>query len=232
LWKRYEITRFCFQELKKLIAESKHEIDVLGVLSEPEYIDMCVEFGFAWVFAQNDPLGAKINTGIKKALESKPDYIMIMNSDSVVKTELIDKWYDDCFEKREEFFGVDTVTYIDSKTNQAREVFYEFTILGVAKMMRADIVERCFKRGGELYRSHLNKGLDHTMMDNLMRVESINDPGKRVNPRMIKYKGQLVFDVKSDVNIWPWEFFEKKGVKVEPEICYKAESDAENLIGK
>jgi hypothetical protein len=78
----------------------------------------------------------------------------------------------------------------------------------------------------------LNKGLDHTMMDNLMRIESIDHPGKRVSPKMVKYKGQLVFDIKSEVNIWPFEHFDKKGKKVETELCYKVKSDAENLTEK
>jgi hypothetical protein len=215
-----------------MIAETKHQIDVLCVLSEPEYIEVCHEFGFRWIFAQNDPLGDKINAGVKKALSYNPDYIMIMNSDSVVKAELLDVWYQPYFDNKDEFFGVDTVTYIDSKTNQAKEVFYDFTILGVAKMMRADTVNRCFKKTGELYRAHVNKGLDHTMMDNLMRIESMDHPGKRVSPKMVKYKGQLVFDIKSEVNIWPFEHFDKKGKKVETELCYKVKSDAENLTEK
>lgn len=195
-----------------MIAESKHEIGVLCVISETEYIEVCNQFGFDWVFAPNDPLGDKINTGIKKALTYKPDYIMTMNSDSVIKAELLDVWYQPHFDKMEEFFGVDTVTFINSETNEAREFFYEFTILGVGKCMRADVVERCFKVLGELYRAKLNKCLDNTMMDNLMRIKCF--------PKMVKYKGQLVFDIKSDVNIWPWKFFENKGKKVEPELCY------------
>jgi hypothetical protein len=229
LWKRPEITRFCFQKLKKLIAETQHELGVLCVISETEYIEMCTEFGFTWIYAENNPLGDKINQGLRVALDFKPDYIMIMNSDSVVKAELLDKWYKPHFENREEFFGVDTVTYLDSVTGEARRMFYDFTILGVAKMIRADIVQRCLKCLGEVYRKELNKCLDNTMMDNMMRIESIDHPGKRISPKMIKYKGQLVFDVKSEVNIWPWKAFEKKGEKVESELCYKAESGAENL---
>jgi hypothetical protein len=222
LWKRYEITKFCFKHLQILIAESKHEIDVLCVISEPEYIPICNSFGFKWVYAENDPLGAKINVGVKKALSYKPDYIMTMNSDSVVKSELLNVWYQPSIDKREEFFGVDTVTFLDSKTNDARDYTYDFSILGVAKMIRADIVERCLNEFGKLYEPHRNRGLDDTMMDNLVKL-------MKCSPHMIKYKGQLVYDVKSDVNIWSFEHFQNRGKKVESKLCYKVESDAENL---
>jgi hypothetical protein len=222
LWKRYEITKFCFKHLQILIAEAKHEIDVLCVISEPEYIPICNSFGFKWVYAENDPLGAKINVGVKKALSYKPDYIMTMNSDSVVKSELLNVWYQPSIDKREEFFGVDTVTFLDSKTNDARDYTYDFSILGVAKMIRADIVERCLNEFGKLYEPHRNRGLDDTMMDNLVKL-------MKCSPHMIKYKGQLVYDVKSDVNIWSFEHFQNRGKKVESKLCYKVESDAENL---
>jgi hypothetical protein len=61
---------------------------------------------------------------------------------------------------------------------------------------------------GELYRHELNKCLDDTMMDNLMRI--------KVFPRMVRYEGMLAMDFKSDVNIWPWEKFKDRGKPV----CY------------
>jgi hypothetical protein len=224
LWKRPEITKYCFDQLTKVIAESKHQLDVLCVISEEEYKGICDSYGFAWVWAENDPLGAKINVGILKALESDPDYIMTLNSDSVIKTELLDTWYEESFNKKEAFFGVDTVTFIDSETNQAKEYTYEMSILGVAKCMRADIVKASFKSLGKLYEPQRNKGLDDTMMENLIKIKCA--------PKIIKYKGQIVFDIKSEVNIWSWKHFENKGKAVKAELCYKRESDAVNLTGK
>jgi hypothetical protein len=119
---------------------------------------------------------------------------------------------------------VDKVTFLDSKTNEAKDFTYDFSILGVAKCMRADTVQRCFDRFKKLYEPHRNRGLDDTMMDNLIKIGC--------SPHMIKYEGQLVFDVKSEVNIWPWEHFKDKGKKVESKLCYRPESDAVNLTGK
>lgn len=174
------------------------------MISESEYIKTCDDYGFSWVYADNFPLGAKINKGIKRALEYKWDYLMMMNSDDVIKPELIDNYYDSFFESGEKFFGINRVTYVKFGTTEAREFTYEYSVLGIGKCIRRDVVEQL---KGELYTPHLNKCLDDTMLDNLLKI--------KVFPRMVQYEGQLAMDFKSDVNIWPWEHFEKKGKPVE-----------------
>lgn len=206
LWKRQEVTRFCFDGLKKLIAETEYEIGVTCVLSEPEYVKMCDEYDFGWVYHKNEPLGEKINAGIKNALKHKFDYLMMMNSDDIIKAELLNKYYKPFFESLTPFFGISKVTYVKFGTEEAREFNYDYSVLGIGKCIRRDVVELL---GGALYRPDLNRCLDDTMMDNLMKV--------RVYPTIVRYEGQLAMDFKSDVNIWPWEKFENKGKKV----CYK-----------
>lgn len=210
LWKRPEVTKFCFDELKKLIAETKHELRVLCVISESEYIKVCDSYGFNWIYADNNPLGAKINKGLKRALEFKDwEYLMMMNSDDVIKAELIDKYYQPFFDSKEKFFGISSVTYVNFYTNEARQFDYEYSVLGIGKCIRRDVVEEL---NGALYRPELNKCLDDTMMDNLMRI--------KVYPRMVRYEGMLAMDFKSEVNIWPWEKFKDKGKAV----CYNPQS--------
>lgn len=210
LWKRPEVTQYCFDRLKILITETKHEIKVLCVISETYYGKVCEDYGFEYVYAENFPVGAKINAGIKASLANDWDYLMMMNSDNVIKSELIDKYYEPFFESREQFFGVDRVTYVKFGTNQAREMDYNYSILGIGKCVRRDVVEASFRMGGP-YRPDLSKCLDDTMLDRMLQLKAF--------PRMVKYKGQLAMDFKSDVNIWPWEHFEKKG----KEAVYAAE---------
>lgn len=208
-WKRPEITKFCFGELKKLQQISRHTLDVLCIISEDDYIPICESLGFDWLMYKNNPLGEKINAGIKKSLDYKWDYLMTMNSDSVIREELFD-FYEEYFKRDEKYFGVDTVYFLDSKSGECRKYLYNFTILGVAKCIRRDVVE---SMKGNLYRNDLNSCLDNTMMDNMIKAGAY--------PKIVKYKGQLVFDVKSEVNIWPFSHFEKKGEKVESELCYR-----------
>lgn len=220
LWKRPEVTRFCFEGVKRLQRESKHEIMVSCVLSEPEFIPLCEEFGFNWTFALNLPLGDKINTGIKSTLKYKYDYLMMMNSDDVIEAELIDRYYEPFFERLDPYFGVDKVTYVNWSTKEAREFQYEFTVLGIGKCLRRDVVDLAFKKLGEVYRKDLNKCLDDTMMDNLIKIGFY--------PKFVKYEGMLAMDFKSEVNIWPWEKFSNRGKTV----CYRERSEQESLIAR
>lgn len=204
LWRRPEVTRFCFDGMLRLIAESKHEIEVSCVLSEPEFTFMCDEYGFDWVFEENFPVGNKINTGIRSTLKFEYDYLMMMNSDDIVKAELLDKYYEPFFESLNPYFGIDKVTYVNFSTKEAREYTYEFSLLGIAKMVHRSVVN---KWQGHLYPAHLNKGLDDQMMDRMISV--------KIFPTMVKYEGQLAMDFKSETNIHPWEKFKNTGKIVE-----------------
>jgi len=192
--------------MAELIKKSKHEIKVSCVLSEPEFIPLCAEFGFNWVFELNLPLGKKINTGVKSTMKFKYDYLMMMNSDDIIKPELLDSYYEPFFESLNPFFGIDKVTYVNFSTKEAREYQYEYTVLGIGKCIHKDVVQ---KMNGELYPNDFNRGLDDSMMDRLINIG--------VYPSFVKYEGQLAMDFKSDVNIWPWEKFMNKG----KEVCYK-----------
>lgn len=189
--------------------ETKHAIDVLCVVSESEYIPVCEQYGFRWTYWENNPVGAKINKGIARALELKDwDYLMMMNSDNVIRKELIDEYYKPCFDNQTKFFGVNKVTYVNFYTNEAREVDYGTSVLGIAKCIRRDVVEQM---KGQLYPPHLNRCLDDNMLDRLVE--------QRAFPKIVNYEGQLAVDFKSEVNIHPWEKFANKG----KEVCYRPE---------
>jgi hypothetical protein len=192
-----------------MIAACKYEISVICVISEDEYIPICEKFGFQWVHYDNKPLGDKINHGIKQALKTDCTYIMMMNSDDVIDAELLNTWYRPYFDKRAAFFGINRVTYVKFGTEEAREVVYNFSVLGIGKCIRSDVAKMAFKRLGYLYRPTLGKGLDDNMLDNLMQMG--------VSASIVPYTGQLAFDFKSEVNIWPWETFANKGTAT----CYK-----------
>ncbi len=193
LWKRPEVTKLCFDALEDLIVQSKHEISVSCVLSEPEYIPICEERGFNWTFELNKPVGKKINTGIKSTLKYKYDYLMIMNSDDVIKVDLIDKVYEPFFESLNPFFGINKVTYVNFYTHEAREFEYEFSVLGIGKCINKQTV---INLNGELYKNDRNQGLDDSMMSNLIHCG--------IYPTIVKYDGMLAMDFKSEVNIWAY----------------------------
>lgn len=204
VWKRPEVTKFCFSELVKVINSSKHEIAVICVISEESYKEVCEYFGFDWRWAENNPLGEKINAGVKQALEFDWDYLMTMNSDDVIDVKLIDEVYRSFFESKIPYFGVNRVTYVNFNTKEARDFKYDYSVLGIAKMIRRDIVELF---DGNVYPPERNKGLDDGLMDRLI--------GEGVLPVMVDYPGQMCWDFKSETNIWPWEHFKDRGKAVE-----------------
>lgn len=191
-----------------MFKSDKHEIDVTCVISEESYIEVCNSYGFNWVYADNEPVGKKINAGIKHTLKEPYDYLMMMNSDDIIDKKLIDEVYDPFFESLNPFFGIDRVTFVNFKTKEARDLVHEFSILGIGKCIRKDCVKRAFNDLGELYVDKLNRGLDDTMMDNLIRLG--------IWPTVVKYEGQMAWDFKSETNIHKWEEFENRGT----EVCY------------
>lgn len=200
------MTKFCFDGLVELIQKTKHELKVTCVISEEYYEEVCKGYGFDFVYTENDPLGAKINAGIAHAMQNEFDYLMMMNSDDIIKAELLDKYYEPFFESLNPFFGIEKVTYVNFYTKEAREYRYGFSILGIAKCIRRDVVERV---RGKLYNPERNRCLDDGMMDRMIDL--------KVFPTIVPYEGMLAMDFKSETNIWPWEKFKNKGV----EVCYK-----------
>lgn len=202
LWKRPEVTKFCLTELKKI--KSEHEIKISCVISEEEWKGYLQEQGIEWIWAENDPLGKKINEGVKGCMVHEFDYLMVMNSDDVFDPRLLD-YYKPFFESLNPYFGINRITYVNFYTRQARDFQYEFAVLGACKCVSRQTVELT---KGNLYPEEKNRGLDDGMMDNMIHNYGIY-------PTIVKYEGQLVWDFKSEVNIWGWDFFKDKGKEVE-----------------
>jgi hypothetical protein len=186
-----------------MVVSRKHQIDVLCVISENEYKRVCTDYGFDWVMTENTPVGRKINYGFSQSLKYDYDYLMVMNSDSVIDSKLLDEVYEPFFESLNPFFGINRITYVNFLTKQARDFTYEFSVLGVGKCIHRSVVEKLPKPYPER-----NRGLDDGMMDTLIHAGYW--------PTIVPYEGQLAWDFKSEVNIHPWREFENRG----KEVCY------------
>jgi hypothetical protein len=134
----------------------------------------------------------------------------------VIDSKLLDV-YEPFFESLNPYFGINKVTYVNTEDWNAREIVYDYSVLGVGKCIHRSLIERSFKELGEVYRSKLNRGLDDTMMDNMIKL--------KVFPTIVPYEGMLAMDFKSEINIHGWEKFKNRG----KEVCYKGSRELASL---
>lgn len=135
LWKRPDITRICFEGIKRL--QKFIEIDPICICSEPESAQLCNEFGFESYEYPNSPLGKKLNYGLEMALASKWDYLIQIGSDDLISEEL--------FEIYKPFygsmaFGVGCIYFYDVKTKtQARQKGMQ--VYGCGRMISREVLD-------------------------------------------------------------------------------------------
>lgn len=134
LWKRPEITKVCFKGVKRLM--KSFDIEPICIYSDEENKVLCDQFGFESYEYPNDHLGAKLNYGIEKALESEWDYLTQIGSDNLVKEEIFEL-YKPYFEKEQQCFGIGEVYYYDVKTDRVAFVENAFPY-GCMRMIHRD----------------------------------------------------------------------------------------------
>lgn len=136
-WKRPEITRICFEGIKRL------GLEATAAISEESYIPMCEEYGINWVMVQNRPVGNKWNAGMGEALKKDWDYVMILGSDDIVSDSLLDlykpymgKYYmfgvDSCY-----FYHKGTIKYLRNYKDSLQ------MSVGAGRMLYRGLVENC-----------------------------------------------------------------------------------------
>ena len=90
-WKRPEIVQEYVKSVQRL--KSVADIQLLAILSfeDPNYKEV-LDLIDGWYFchADNSPLGKKKNEGLEFAMEFEWDYLLELNSDSIVNSRLLE----------------------------------------------------------------------------------------------------------------------------------------------
>lgn len=185
--------------LERLRRSTDHELIPFIVVSDDENESLVNEFGYKYTRKPNQPFGLKKNMGVDISLEIDYDYLMEMNSDGLIANSLMEK-YKPYFQNQASFFGVRTLHFLDARNKKAKRFQYANTdIIGGARCYRRDMVEDMVKNGG-FWNNGLKSGLDLNSLHNCQKRGWFHkqvDPGNEVG----------LIDVKSDVNIWPYEHF-------------------------
>jgi len=186
IWKREKITRICLDNLKEL--QKDFNIDVICVVSEQWSKLAAFEYGFRYVEAPNECIGAKMNIGVREAIKFDFDYMMNLGSDDIITKELFDI-YEPYFKDGLKMFGSRRVTFIDSESKEVKRNDYQ-AMIGAGRCIRKDIIVEVLK-SGEMY-DKVQKGLDFNSQAKFIRH----------NHTEIENPFNTIFDIKSCENIW------------------------------
>jgi len=202
IWKRPEIVREWVRSLRRL---PKHELLVVMSPEDPHYdelIDIIPEY--AWrVDCENKPFGRKKNTGIDGARQLKWDYLMELNSDSIVNPHIFDL-YEPYIAQKTPFFGLSNLFVSDYKTKKSLSIpgYNADMTFGSGRMLHRSALVL-----DKLWTDELNEGIDTNMMKRLKRAgirETVVDNGEV----------PMIVDLKTNTSIWHFMLLETRGFEV------------------
>lgn len=216
VWKRPEITELCFKGIERLRKHPDYEIQALAVISEEEMIPLCESHEIKWVMHENLPLGKKKNFGLQEAKNVEFDYLMEIGSDDLILNELLDDYKQHL---GKDFFGVQDVAYINTDGGECRRLRSKSTY-GAGRMISRAVLE---KANWKLWTDKIDIGLDNNSVFNLQRLGVAYDKTKPM-----EFPG--VVDIKSQVNLWPFNYFLGVDYNIEEVLHRISEGEREDLL--
>lgn len=133
--------------MARFIKASPYQCQVLAVCTWEESAQICNEFGFHSVIAENRPLGAKFNTGLKHGIDNIPfDYVILFGDDDIINN---DAWhyYSKAIRQKKHYCGFSGVYFWHPLTKEAIWFDYELRysknkLIGCGRMMSKEAVVR------------------------------------------------------------------------------------------
>lgn len=233
VWKRPEITEaYCLG----LLRLKKHNVSALCILSEedPTYNRKLMEkYNIDYVLHENK-LGAKKNYGLREALKRDFDYLMELNSDDIIKDELIET-YLDLMEQGVPFIGLGNFAFYNAETGESKHKKTCSTLFGIARAYKKDALKKgsqcvdvVIKETFTTKTDHFKKGTKRAIHPDLVndKVTVLSKPYYKlwddsadvgmdnhservlemnsIKAEVVTTKEPLAFDIKSNINIWPY----------------------------
>jgi len=208
LYKRLEITRKVFNNLKKL--QKNRDFNVFCVCSNSDEADLAFEFGFDWMIEENFPLGRKFNRGLYEAMKLDFTHLIQLGSDDIITEDLLEV-YDNV---DADYFGIRSSHIMKDGKVKTWTLYEDNDILspiGAGRVFKKEVLKKVLKER-RLWRDDQQKGLDgHS--DTQMMLS-----GFRCH--LVPFKGVGTIALKSDVNIWKFEDI-KEAKEVEYSVIEK-----------
>lgn len=206
MWKRHEIFRVFAEGIKRL--ESKFNITTMVVGSEGKKSRELVEkYGFKYIEHPNLPLGKKFNAGLLALQGTSVDYVMVMGSDDVISSSLVEKYLAHMTK------GVDVIGILDMYVYYVKnKKLYYWGGYGKIRSGEPIGLARCISRNvlnklnWKLWDDKLNKSLDFSMWQKIKgyKRQTIN----------LNISGTFAVDIKGAISMTAFKKLKMNGVKL------------------
>jgi hypothetical protein len=192
IWKRPEVTVACLHNIKRLVEYRPELFEIIPhfVLSEDWAERLCEEFGFAFTRSQNNPLGRKMNKGIREALKYDFDWLVQLGSDDFIEPKVLDYYWPHF--QHERFFGMRHLLVMDGRTGDMMSVGTH-NVFGAMRCIHRSLLDKTMKSQGWLWEAKLNRALDGSSMKSIEK--QTGEIPKPVNVPV------FLFDYKTSENI-------------------------------
>jgi hypothetical protein len=162
-------------------------------------------FGFEYMEIQNDPLATKMNYTVQVAAKWNPDYFMMLGSDDILHPDLFAYYIFMATNGRYDFIGVTDFYFYNIATKQAsywggyRESYRKGCTCGAGRMISYSLMQ---KWNFEPFKIKHSKILDNSM-DEYFRTNPVKS-----HTFSLKETGLFGLDIKSDVNMTPFQLWD------------------------
>jgi hypothetical protein len=204
VWQRPEVFEMFANATNKL----KHkDIDIVVIVAGSEGVksrQMVEDKGFIYIEIENQPLATKMNATMLKAQELNVDYCLCVGSDDLITNELLDVYYS-FMTKKIDFIAVLDWYFYDLKTNSftywggytdAPRIGHT---CGAGRLISSNLLN---KWGWAVWENKHSTILDDSMQNKLKTTPHTSEVFR------LKDKKVFAFDVKSAVNMTPFELWE------------------------
>jgi hypothetical protein len=206
MWKRHNIFCVFAEGVKRL--ESKFNITTVVVGSEGKKSrELVGKYGFKYVAHPNLPLGAKFNAGLLALQETNVDYVMVMGSDDVISSSLLEKYLDPMTR------GIDVIGILDMYVYYVKnKKLYYWGGYGKIRSGEPIGLARCISRKvldnlkWKLWDDKINKSLDFSMWQKIKgyKRQTIN----------LNVSGTFAVDIKGAISMTSFKKLKMKEVKL------------------
>ena len=208
MWKRFEVFEIFAKHTKTL------GIDVIVAGSEGKASKKIVKkHGFHYIEIANEPLAAKMNATTLKAKELGYTHVICVGSDDLLSQELVDE-YVDLMRKGYDYIGVTDFYFYELETGKAaywggyRERQRMGHTAGAGRVISKTLLDEW---DWQPWDNKDSKYLDNSMQN---KLRSSLYPKTTFS---LKEKGLLAVDIKSQVNMTPFELWDNTSY-IEPEL--------------